>query len=136
MKKFLFAIVLMLGVSLFGQNKNNLSYLKITQDKCTIKKGKSILLKEVLSDSRCPEGVSCIWAGEIKVVVSVYQDKKFIKDEILTIAGDRSQENLDWFAENLPSDKKNIKGITVFPSPKEGVTIKSKDYYIQIAYIK
>jgi hypothetical protein len=93
-------------------------------------------LKEVLSDSRCPEGVNCIWAGEIKVLVSVYLDKKFIKEETLTISGTNSQENRVWFAQYLPAYKRNIKSINVVPNPKEGVKIKPKDYYIRITYTK
>lgn len=94
------------------------------------------MLKEVLSDSRCPIGVNCIWAGEAKVVISVYKDKKFVMEETLTISGSKNQENIAWFAQYLPADKKNVKSMDVFPHPKEGVKIKPKDYYIRIAYIK
>lgn len=32
----------------------------------------TIKFKKVLSDSRCPRGVTCIWAGEAKVLVAIY----------------------------------------------------------------
>lgn len=134
MKNILVAVMLIFTFSLSAQN--NEGYLKITPKSCTKKKGSSLVLKEVLSDSRCPEGVNCIWAGEIKVVVAVYQDRKFVKDETVTISGSNSQENKTWFAQYLPVEKRNIKSIIVAPRAKEGVKIKPKDYYIRITYIK
>jgi hypothetical protein len=31
--------------------------------------GLHLVLKEVTSDSRCPQGLNCIWAGEAQVIV-------------------------------------------------------------------
>jgi hypothetical protein len=39
----------------------------------------------------------CIWAGD-KVVVSVYQDKKFITEKILTISGKQCRKHSLVFA--------------------------------------
>lgn len=136
MRNFFFAVVLLFGFSVGAQNNQDVSYLKINQKSCIKKKGNSLVLKEVLSDSRCPIGVNCIWAGEAKVVISVYKDKKFVMEETLTISGSKNQENIAWFAQHLPADKGNVKSMDVFPHPKEGVKIKPKDYYIRIAYIK
>jgi hypothetical protein len=136
MKNVLVALMLIFSFSLVAQNSKDISYLKIKQNSCINKKGNSLILKEVLSDSRCPEGVNCIWAGEIKIVLAVYLDKKIIKEETMTISGTNSQENIAWFTQYLPADRRNIQKINVFPHPKEGVKIKSKNYYIRIAYIK
>jgi len=136
MKNILIAVVLIFSLSLFAQNDQDISYLKITQKSCIKKKGNSLLLKMVVADSRCPEGVTCIWAGEVKVLVSVYKDRKFIKEETLTVSGSKTQENIAWFAQYLPVDKRNIKSVSVVPYPKQGVKIKPKDYYVRIGYIK
>jgi hypothetical protein len=136
MKNILFAVMLIFSFSLFAQNNNDVSYLKIKQNSCIKKKGNSLVFKEVLSDSRCPEGVNCIWAGEIKVVVAVYLDKNFIKEETLIISGKNSQENIAWIMQYLPAAKRNIESINVLPYPKEGVKIKPKKYFLHIAYIK
>ncbi len=136
MKNILLTVMLIFSFSLFAQNNQDTGYLKITPKSCTKKKGNSLVLKEVLSDSRCPEGVSCIWAGEAKVVVAVYQDRKFVKEETLIISGSNNQENITWFAQYLPAEKRNIKSVIVAPRAKEGVKIKPKDYYIKITYIK
>jgi hypothetical protein len=42
--------------------------------------GYTLVLKEVTSDSRCPQGLNCIWAGEAQVIVSVYNNKKLVED--------------------------------------------------------
>lgn len=136
MKNILVVVMLIFSFSLFAQNDLDTGYLKITPKSCTKKKGSSLVLKEVLSDSRCPTGVNCIWAGEAKVVVAVYHDRKFVKEETLTISDSNSQENTAWFAQYLPANKKNVKSINVIPHPKEGVKIQKKDYYIRIGYLK
>lgn len=136
MKKILFIAILIFSYSLFAQSNKDISFLKIKQNSCIKKKGYSLVFKDVLSDSRCPVGVSCIWVGEIKVMVAVYQDKMILKEETVTISGTNSRENIAWFSQYLPADKRNIESINIIPYPKEGVKIKSKEYYIQIAYIK
>lgn len=136
MKNIFFAGILLFSFSLLAQGIQDIIYLKVKQNSCIKKKGNSLVLKETLLDSRCPVGVSCIWAGEIKVLVALYLDKKFITEETLTFSGNTTKENIAWFAQYLPVDKRNLKSINVLPYPKEGVKIKAKDYYISIGYIK
>ena len=135
MKKIILLLLLTFSFTVFAQNKN-LSYFKITQKECLPKKGYQLVLKEVISDSRCPESVNCIWAGEVKLLVSVYKDKQFKMDETVTISGNSFQENKDLLVPYFPSTKKNIQSLTVFPNPKEKVTINPKDYYLKIEYLK
>ena len=35
---------------------------------------KSFKFKKIISDSRCPKGVTCIWAGEVEVLVEVFEN--------------------------------------------------------------
>jgi hypothetical protein len=138
MKKSVLFLFIFMSSLVFAQSPKSqkVKYVKVIQKVCSNQRRVRLVLKEVLSDSRCPVGVNCIWAGEIKVVVAVYQDKKFIKEETLTISGGKSQENIAWFAQYLPADRRNLKSISVLPYPKEGGKIKAKDYYIRIGYIK
>ncbi len=46
---------------------------------------KSIRFKEVISDSRCPKDVTCIWAGEAKVLIEIFEKGKRINDKIVVI---------------------------------------------------
>ncbi len=44
-----------------------------------------VKFKKVISDSRCPKNVTCIRAGEAKVLVSIYNGEAFLSDKELTI---------------------------------------------------
>jgi thioredoxin-related protein len=138
MKKILLALLLIFTVSILAQNtdKENIKFIRITQKKCSKQKGNQLVLKQVLTDSRCPQGVTCVWAGEVTAVVSVYKDSKFIEDYTMVFSMKKEQENIKWLAGYLPEKQKNIKSISVFPYPKSGRTINTKDYYIKIGYIK
>ncbi|PKP27148.1 MAG: hypothetical protein CVU03_01010 [Bacteroidetes bacterium HGW-Bacteroidetes-2] len=43
--------------------------------------GITIYFKEVLEDSRCPSGVTCIWAGQAKVVIEVKEKGKLLSQK-------------------------------------------------------
>ena len=105
--------------------------VKITQKKCIPKKGSHLKLKRVLNDSRCPEGTTCIWAGEVSVLVQVYNDKKFIEEKTLTFNSKNREENNLWFSRYY---SKKIKSIGVNPYPKQGVVVKDKKKYIKIVF--
>jgi hypothetical protein len=113
-----------------------IKYLTIDQKVCANKKGIQLVLNEVINDSRCPEGVSCIWAGEVTAIVSVYKDSNVVEETTMVLSLKSAEDNKKWFASYLSSKQKNIKSIAVVPYPKKGVRINSKDYYIKIAYAK
>lgn len=138
MKKFLFILAFIFSVSMLAQNTANSSekIFKITQKKCVPRKGFHLRLKQVFDDSRCPEGTTCVWAGEVSVVVEAYKNKKSIEEKTLVLGFKSLAENKKWFAQYLSDDKKNIKSIDVVPYPKKDKTIKAKDYFIRITYEK
>ena len=114
----------------------NLKLKKITfYQKIKKLKGKQLVLKRVISDSRCPEGVNCIWAGEVTVLVSVYKNKKFIEDKTISISIPKTDENTAILSKYMPSSQK-IKSVDIFPYPKKGVVLDAKSYYIRIGYLK
>lgn len=135
MKNSLFAFLLFFTVSIFAQ-KENLKYVKITQKICLKKTGYQLVLKDVVSDSRCPEGVVCVWAGEVSVVVSVYKDSKIVADKTIVFSEKNKEENKQWFAQYLPEKQKSIKNFSVLPYPKQNTEIHKKDYYVKIVFIK
>lgn len=138
MKKAILLILLVFTTGIFAQTskKENLKFVEIVQNAKLKGNGYQLVLKEVISDSRCPQGVTCIWAGEVQFVVSVYKDKKFIQDETITLSPNQNQETKDWLSKYMPSCKKNIKSIGIFPYPKDGSPINPKDYYLKIGYLK
>ena len=126
MKKIVFFLLLSFSIASFSQQSN-----KITTKKYIPKKGFHLKLVKVLSDSRCPESVTCVWAGEVSVVVAVYNDKKFIEEKIILFNSKNREENLKWF-ENYYSKK--IKHFRVLPYPKEGVVVKAKNKFIEVVF--
>jgi len=113
--------------------REKLHYKNITQKECVKKKGYRLLLKQVISDSRCPENVTCIWAGEVSIVVSVYKDKKFEADETLTLSPKNRSEINAWFSKYTGRE---VASVALLPYPKEGVVVDPKTYSLRIGYIK
>ena len=138
MKKSLLLFLILFNTLTFAQNtpKENIKYVKISQKMCLKKSGYQIVLKEVVSDSRCPVGVTCVWAGEASAIVSVYKDSKLVEDITMTFSMKNMEENKKWFSKYLPEKQRKIKSISVFPYPKQGVVVDKKDYYVKIGYIK
>lgn len=58
----------------------------------------TIFFKEVIEDSRCPTGVTCIWAGRVKVLVEVKEKGQVLqKKEIIfgqTMEGEFTNKTL------------------------------------------
>lgn len=127
MKKILTLLVLAFSISVFAQTE-----IKITQKKCISRKGFHLQLKSVNDDSRCPEGLNCVWAGEVSITIKVYKDKKFIEEKTLTFNSKNREENNKWF-ENYFSKK--IKSVGVLPYPKDGVEVKPKNQYLKVVFI-
>ncbi len=46
---------------------------------------KSIRFIEVVSDSRCPKDVTCVWAGEAKVLIEIFEKGKLINKKLVVI---------------------------------------------------
>jgi len=126
MKKIVIFLLLSFSIAGFSQQFN-----KITTKKCIPKKGYHLKLIKVLNDSRCPEGVTCVWGGEVSVVVAVYNDKKFIEEKTILFNSKNLEENIKWF-ENYYSKK--IKHVRVLPYPKEGVVVKAKNKFIEVVF--
>lgn len=128
MKKLILIVTVLCSISFYAQTE-----IKITTKKCIPKKGYYLQLKKVLNDSRCPEGVNCVWAGEVSVTINVYNEKKFIEEKIITINSKNRDENFKWIQDYYP---RKVKGIEVEPYPKEGDVIQPKKYYLKIRFSK
>jgi len=126
MKKLLLIVTLVIGISAFAQNE-----IKITPKKSIAKKGYSLRLKSVFDDSRCLEGVTCIWAGEVSVLIEVYKDKKFVEEQKLTFNSKNREENLHWFSKYF---SKKMQTVEVLPYPKQGKIIKFKKQYLSLIF--
>ncbi len=93
--------------------------------------GKSVKFLEVISDSRCPKGVTCIWEGEAKLLLGVFEDGKLLKEMIVSHS-----------ASNIPYDiplnisvegiAYSISGLELFPYPTTKDEIPEGEYFLKI----
>ena len=136
MKKVFVVLLTVISSFAFAQKKATQEYSKVKQNSCINGKGYQLVLKEVLADSRCPEGVTCVWAGEVSAVVSVYKDSEWVENKTLVFSGKNDNINMQWIVQYLNENQKTINIISIEPHPKAGKLIKPKDYYLQIGYLK
>jgi len=101
---------------------------------------RAIRFKKILSDSRCPtgDGVACIWAGEVTVLVAFYKDGEFIGEKILAgtniLAGNteiisKSDISLNEFYQ---SKEINIRSVIVTPYPEKKHKISQEEYSVEL----
>ena len=93
-----------------------------------LKSGTEVLVKEagmnlrfvdMVEDSRCPEGVDCIWAGNGKITLTVKQGKhKSVSFELNT-----NTEPLSFIYQGYA-----ITLVKLAPYPKDGVAVKKAEY--------
>lgn len=79
---------------------------------------RSLKFKDVISDSRCPINVTCIWAGEAKVLVELFENGRFLEEKVLLVNSQNS--SLSFLSEAV---EYSISGIDLMPYP----TIESKN---------
>lgn len=88
-------------------------------------------ISKMISDSRCPEGVNCVWAGEVQLELEIYKNQKIEKSETLSINYKKLELNKQFFTKYISTDKK-IKDILVQPTKKEGQNIELKEYVLKV----
>ena len=136
-KSVLFFFLIISSFALAQSPKSHkVKYLTIKQKVCPNQKGFQLVLKAITTDSRCPEGVTCIWEGEVSAVISVYKDSKLIEEATLVFSMKNEEYNKKWFSKYLPEKQKKIKSISVVPYPKEGSKINPEEYYLKIGFLK
>ncbi|WP_144893482.1 hypothetical protein [Flavobacterium tiangeerense] len=138
MKKSILFLFMIISIVALAQSPKSekVKYVTIKQKVCPNQKGFQLVLKAIENDSRCPEGVTCIWAGEVSVVVSLYKESKWIEDTTLVFSMKNEEDNKKWFSKYLSEKQKNIKSLRIIPYPKEGIPIDPKAYQLNIGYYK
>jgi hypothetical protein len=106
----------------------------VINQKLDTKSSKEIVLVKILNDSRCPEKVQCIWAGEVSFEVAAYENKKLVEQMQFTLNPGSIDEIKSWFVKHLPPSNKELKGFDITPHPKEGAQLKFEDYVIHLVY--
>ena len=129
MKKILFFIVVSLLISCVAK-KDIVVDNSIISQKRIEKNELQLVLKSVANDSRCPEGLDCIWAGEVTVELQVLENLKILETKTMVISSKNQKENISWLSKYYPTQK--INAIQVLPYPKNEVVINPKEYYIKV----
>ena len=110
--------------------KENTNEVVMTSKNEAVSNDYAIVINKIVSDSRCPEGTNCIWAGEIVMELSVLQNKEIKETLEVTFSQNTKEENLAWFGKYIPNDKKLIK-YKISPSKTEK-PLELKDYKIEL----
>jgi len=93
--------------------------LKINQEAAIEGEGLAVVFESVLEDSRCPEGVDCIWSGNAKIRIRSSKQKHAPATiELNTNVGPKSSSYLDY----------EIKLVALKPRPKADKPVQSNEY--------
>ncbi len=132
MKNSLLAIIILFSTFAFGQEDSADTpkiAIKVAKGETIKVKGVSIKFLEVVEDSRCPTGVTCIWAGRAVVKVEVTSNGN--KEEKMMTFGEIKRGEVK--NTNLYSSKEfSINGLMLNPYPTSESTGKDKGYVLLI----
>ena len=106
-----------------------------TQEKVQTKKHTFLKIEKILSDSRCPEGVNCIRAGEVKLLLQINTEEDVIIVP-MTIDYKNYEANKKLLEQHIQLDQETITGIQIHPNVKDGERNPSDSYYLKILVAK
>jgi len=93
--------------------------LKVNQKALIESAGIAVSFDSVLEDSRCPEGVNCIWSGNAKIRLKSSKRKQTPSTvELNTDAGPKSSSYLNY----------EIKLVGLKPRPKADAKVQANEY--------
>ncbi len=137
MRKYLLCILaaISLLIVLFGcskptENEVGLEQeftLSIGQSAVVVGENFSIKFVEVISDSRCPKGATCIWAGEASCLIEI-TDSESTYRKVLTQSGLSGPSNTSFTNYEITFDLQ--------PYPEMGKEINKKDYHLRLVISK
>jgi len=90
----------------------------------------SINFVDVISDSRCPKNVSCIWAGEVKILIAISKEGQLIEKKEVVFSGAgvvNEKDHLLYTSNNL-----RILCLGILPYPITPDNIPNTNYYMEI----
>ena len=91
---------------------------------------RTIHFKQVLVDSRWPGDVTCVRAGEAKILVEIFKGEKSLGKEIITLGA-----NVNSFKTSLAKffeEELDIEFLSLSPYPKTSRKIKTSDYQLKL----
>ncbi len=129
MKFLIFSLTLFFCTGVFAQDSQvNMYSSSLTMGERLDFGNRSLRFKNVISDSRCPKDVTCIWAGEAIITVEVYEDGKCIEEKVISVAS--SNIPLNFSAEN---NIYSISGLSLTPLPSVKKEKLPEDYKLHMS---
>lgn len=93
----------------------------------------TIKFLKVVTDSRCPKDVQCVWAGKAEVLVSITKNAKYgSEEEIKTITIPPYANLQNKLNVIFSSEAFSIKGFDLLPYPSTKQKIKAEDYVLKL----
>lgn len=135
MKNILF-ILLFAPCLIFGQEKDSLPVQEefITHDLSIGKLADygetSVKFIKVISDSRCPKNVTCIWAGEAKVLLGYFKNGVLLNEKEIVVGGIEERFPM------LKNENIVLKILSLRPYPDAKNSIKPEEYVLAFSMRK
>lgn len=107
-----------------------------TTEKSSVTNDLSFKIEKIISDSRCPEGVQCVWAGEVNLLLGVYENNSKTEEVDLVIDYRNFEQNKTFFESKIPLKNKKIESIEILPNKLEGIQIDEKEYELKLVFLK
>ena len=135
MKRSILLIVIFITSFSFSQDSTKTRKAETPIITSKVYLGKSIVVEnyeiefiEVLQDSRCPKGVSCIWAGEVVILVDLFEDGKKVERKKITLNPKIELQNR--IGNLFFLDKLSLSVQNVLPYPTAKAKKQSNAYYL------
>ncbi|MEX0998007.1 MAG: hypothetical protein WDZ45_13235 [Flavobacteriaceae bacterium] len=136
MKPYLLILLLICSPLLLAQENSKANppviVAKIPLGETAVFENTSIHFIKVIEDSRCPSDVTCVWAGQAKVLAAIKTEKETIEKELIFHGTANGSEN-----ENTVflSDTKKYVGYQLSPYPQTSLSINQREYFLDILII-
>jgi hypothetical protein len=122
-----FLLTLLFGIFLTADAKTGEVKLRVAQEKTAPGTAIKIKFLSIVEDSRCPEGVNCIWAGVAKIKIQLRKTGKPAKEFEL---------NTNQMDKSITFEGHTIKLVTLTPYPKSGSTTNAAAYSAMLTITK
>ncbi len=101
--------------------------LQIGQTAVLASENMVISFKEVITDSRCPKNVTCIWAGQVSCLTEITKDNTVDK-LVLTLSGQSDPATQSYKGYKI--------AFNVTPYPEAGKQIAQEEYRLVLTFSK
>lgn len=128
--KYFFALAfVVMGTGHNYAQENSAVFAKILFGESLTIEDVSIKFIDVISDSRCPKNVQCIWAGEAKILVAISKAGQFIEKKEIIFSGAtiNEKDHLLYTSKDL-----RILALGIKPYPETPDKISNAGYNLEI----